>query len=159
MTYIDWKRPVRYLTDREGLDKTDTKKMYYDLELDKDFNIIGGQWRAKKVGKATEDDSLNHKQPDFFWAITKNWKPFFGEVSNVEAWTDSTKAPPASWKETARKAHEFVYHKKFEYGTGQKCTVYSKKPNGKKRSVSCEYEEPRPQPFINIVNKLVELAK
>jgi hypothetical protein len=159
MTYIDWQRPIRYLKDHEGLDKTDTKKMYYDLELDENYNIIGGQWRAKKIGQVTNDDMLNHNQPDFFWAITKDWKPFFKEVSGVEKWTDLTKAPPASWKKTAIGAHKFIYQKKFEYGTGQKCTVYHKRIRGKKRDVSCEYEEPRPQPFVNLVNKLIQLSQ
>jgi len=159
MTYIDWKRPSRYLRDSESNDKTDTQKMYYDLELDKDYNIIGGQWRAKKVGRDTKGDNLNHKQPDFFWAITKDWKPFFGKVDNVAKWEDTSKAPPASWKKLAKEAHEFIYHKKYEYGTGQKCTVYHKTQRGKKREVSCEYEEPQPQPFINVVNILIELAK
>jgi len=159
MTYIDWKRPIRFLKDHEALDKTDTQKMYYDLELDEDYNIIGGQWRAKKVGQNNGTDSLNHNQPDFFWAITKDWKPFFNAVEGIESWTDTSKAPPASWKQTALNAHGFVYHKKYDYGTGQKCTVFHKKNKRKKREVSCEYEEPRPQPFINVVNKLIELAK
>lgn len=155
MTYLDWKRPQRFFKDDESMDTLDTKKMYYDLELDEDYNIVGGQWRAHKVG--TSGKSL-HTQPDFFWVITKDWKPFFEDYHEVEPWADTTKSPPASWLEIAKETHKMIYHKKFTYGTGQKCTVENKK-TGSRRSVSCEFEEPRPQPFVNVVNKLVELAK
>lgn len=153
MTYMDWHRPQRFLRDSESMDKTDTHKMYYDLELDEDYNIVGGQWRSAKTGKGK-----NQKQPDFFWAITKDWKPFFTQRDDLESWSDTSTVPPASWLKAAKEAHSFIYHKKFSYGTGQKCTVVNKR-TGKPRSVSCEFEEPRPQPLLNVVNKLVELAQ
>lgn len=170
MTYIDWQRPKRYLTDDERFDKTDEKKMYYDLELDSNYKVVGGQWRAFKTGKSSSSrfgnrngNNMskrrgNHNQPDFFWVITKNWKPFFNELTDIETWKDTTKVPPASWKERAHIAHKFVYHKKYEYGTGQKCNVVNQQ-TGKKMQVSCEFEDPKPQPLINVVNKLIKLSK
>ena len=168
MTYIDWQRPKRYMTDDERFDKTEKKKMYYDLELDLNYKVVGGQWRAVKVGKPASGHNghrnngriqrPNYDQPDFFWVITKDWKPFFKELTDLEEWSDTSKAPPKSWKARALKAHEFVYHKKYEYGTGSKCNVVDQR-TGKKKEVSCEYEDPKPQPLVNIVNKLIDLAK
>ncbi len=168
MTYLDWKRPQRYITDDESRDKLNAKEMLYDLELDENYNIVGGQWRAVKVGKpkinrprrngAPRRDKLNHNQPDFFWVITKDWKPFFKEVDDLETWKDKSLAPPASWLEEAKSAHAFIYHKKYSYGTGQKCRMYNTRTR-RFREVSCEMEEPRPQPLVNLVNVLVERSK
>jgi hypothetical protein len=170
MTYIDWQRPKRYITDNERFDKTEEKKMFYDLELDANYKVIGGQWRAAKSGKVSSNrhgsrngnpnrmKKGNYNQPDFFWVITKDWKPFFKELTDVEEWTDTSKVPPTSWKERALKAHEFIYHKKYKYGTGSKCKVVNTR-TGQSKEVSCEYEDPKPQPLVNVVNKLIELAK
>ena len=170
MVYIDWQRPTRYVNDDERFDKTEDKNMYYDLELNENFEVVGGQWRAFKTGKgssfggphnryrSSRSNRGNHQQPDFFWVITKDWKPFFKEEKKAEAWRDKTKAPPASWLKYAKEAHEFIYNKKFSFGTGQKCKMYHKR-TGKMKEVSCEFEDPKPQPFINLVNSLVNLAK
>lgn len=155
--YVNWVRPNRYITDHEGVDKITKKKVFYDLELGPDMNIVGGQWRAKKVGLAESSEALNHDQPDFFWAISNDYKPFFQEL-DIEPWTDTTTVPPVSWKEASKPAHEFHYMKKFSFGTGQKCDVVNKR-TGKVSQVSCEMEEPRPQPLINVVNKLIELSQ
>ena len=166
MVYIDWERPNREFVDNERKDDLVDKKMYYDLELDHNLNIVGGQWRAFKTGtgRSSSNNSRatrggNHNQPDFFWVITKDWKDFFEDEENLEPWVDTTKAPPASWLAVAKeKYHENVYYKTYEYGTGQKCRVFHK-TTGQMRVVPCEYVDPRPTPLINVVNKLIELAK
>lgn len=169
MTYIDWKRPQRFFKDSESMDETTDKKMYYDLELDANYNIIGGQWRAVRTSRvkkahnryhrnATQSKKGTNNQPDFFWVITKNWKPFFSELTDLDSWSDTSKAPPKSWLSAALGVHKFIYHKKYMYGTGQKCKVFHKR-TGKMKEVSCEFEEPRPQPLLNVVNKLIELSQ
>lgn len=158
MTYVDWSRPTRHFNDNKANDSLVSKKMYYDLELDEDYNIIGGQWRAYKSQRNANTKNLNHNQPDFFWVITKDWKKFFKEIPDLEPWNDLSKAPPASWLESAHVAHDFHYQKKFKLGNGQKCRMINTK-TGLERYVSCEYEEPRPQPLINVVNKMIELSK
>ena len=165
MRYIDWSRPIRTQKDNEAYDKSKAKKMYYDLELDENYDIIGGQWRAVKTGSPEDVDdtsdpqqNLNHNQPDFIWIITKNWKKQFSEINIPEKWTDLTKAPPKSWLEYAKSAHNFKYLNYYEYGTGDTCIFYNRR-TGKSENISCEFKTPKPQPLINVINKLVELAK
>ncbi|MBT4793180.1 MAG: hypothetical protein HON90_16525 [Halobacteriovoraceae bacterium] len=167
MTYLDWVRPKRRKTNNERNDVEVKKSMMYDLELDENYDIVGGQWRALITGLdifsdfAGDNDSVeekNHNQPDFFWVITKDWKPFFNELTDIETWGDTTKAPPLSWKKRAFGAHSFIYHQKYVFSTGQKCKIIHKR-TGKTREVSCEYELPKPQPLVNVVNKLIELAQ
>lgn len=156
--YVAWVRPNRYLNDHEGVDSITKKKVYYDLELGPNMEIVGGQWRAVKVGVPDEKRGLNHDQPDFFWVIGNNYQNFFQDIEGLEEWTDTSTVPPASWKEAARVAHVFRYQKKFSYGTGQKCEVVNQS-TGEIKQISCEFEEPRPQPLVNLVNKLIELAQ
>ncbi|MDH5415237.1 MAG: hypothetical protein OEW87_13960, partial [Flavobacteriaceae bacterium] len=158
MTYIDWARPKRFLTDHEKYDKIKTKDMFYDLELDEDYNIIGGQWRASvyqdnDVDKFDTFDNgdLNHNQPDFLWVISKNHKKFFKADPDLEEWSDKTVTPPASWRNAALDAQSFIYHEKYSYGTGRKCNMYDSR-TGKKRVVSCEFEVPKPQPLVDVIN-------
>ena len=159
MTYIDWARPKRYLTDNESMDEDVTKTMMYDLELNDQLDIVGGQWRARKSKRTSSNDrNLNHNQPDFFWVITKEWKSFFKEIPDLEKWTDLSKAPPKSWLAHAIDNHKFIYNKKFSYGNGQKCRMINSTTN-ELIEVSCEYEEPRPQPLINVINTLVKLSE
>lgn len=168
MTYIDYRKPTRYFNDSPANDDTKDIKMYYDLELDEEYNIIGGQWRAKKTGVAREFQGRpgspgrrlnrpNHNQPDFFWVITKDWKNYF-QAEELEPWTNTTKLPPKSWKEKALKAHSFVYQKTHNFNWYEKCSVANKE-TGNTVKVPCEFKTNQPQPLLNVVNKLIELSK
>lgn len=181
MVYLDWSRPVREDTNNEEDDSEVSKKMLYDLELDASGNIIGGQWRATEVGKVRHTNarntnrlhrgnrmkSLNHNQPDFFWVVTKDWKPFFNETSKVwkdggwkqiSPWNDLSSAPPKDWKLAASGAHAFIYNQTHDYGWNQKCKI-EHRDTGAVVEVPCEYKINRPQPLTNVVNKLIELSK
>jgi hypothetical protein len=158
MFYLDWTRPNRKFYDSEKEDEMVDKKMYYDLELDGSYNIIGGQWRAVKKGTPTRRGRGNHNQPDFFWVITKKWKDFFKVDTELDPWTDSTQAPPASWTKAALEANDFKYKKNYYYGTVQKCRMINRK-TGKSVYVNCEYEDPKPQPLLEVVNKMIELSQ
>ncbi len=164
VTYIDWKRPQRFFNDNESYDKTTTVKMYYDLELDENYNIVGGQWRPEQSPTSSRnndqytDKGKYNTQPDFFWVITKDYKKFFQEVEGLEPWADTTLAPPRSWITAAKEAHSFKYQQKFKYGTGKKCRVYNQVTH-EYREVSCEFEVPMPQPLLNVINVMIERAK
>lgn len=168
MTYMDYFKPRRNDTTSEEDDSEVDKKMYYDLELDENYNIVGGQWRAYKIGFAPEENGLNKRgndnMPDFFWAITKNYKStgWFDNRTDIEQWTDKTKAPPASWKQLAidpvNGYHAFNYQMLVEYGNVSTCQVKNKRTK-KIEKVFCEQSYNRPQPLINVINGLVELAK
>ena len=172
MTYLDYASPKRRDKTSEKDDSDVDKTMMYDLELDGNYNVIGGQWRAKRVGKPRRKavpgtngkrkkmEDRNHNQPDFFWAVTKDWKEtgLFDDNDDIAAWKNKSVAPPASWIEKAKEVHGFMYMEKYTYMTGQKCNMYNKE-TGDYRSVSCEKEINRPQPLSNVLNALIDLAK
>lgn len=165
--YMDYARPDREDTNSEDDDEVVNKKMYYDLELDEGYNIVGGQWRAYKVGlesmqgaSSTRNKRPNHNQPDFFWTITKDYKKtgWFGDVQMQEAWTDKTVAPPASWLKAAKPYHNFVYNMTIENGKPALCHVVNTKTEETEKWL-CNQKYERPQPFINVLNALVELSQ
>lgn len=168
-TYIDYAKPNRRETDRASYDHYDTKKMYYDLELDENFNIIGGQYRAVQVGKASRNipphrntnlrkRRLNHNQPDFIWTISKNWKKVggFNNVEVREAWSNISSAPPKSWHEdySLNYVNKHVLESTYS-SSGKKCSVRHKK-TGERREVWCQFNRPTPIPFVNVLNILIE---
>lgn len=166
MTYLNYVKPRRVEEDSEEEDDMVDKKMLYDLELDKNYNIVGGQWRAVKVGQVAQSRSsrgrtqkLNHKQPDFFWVVTKDWKNsgLFNSSSHLPKWKDTSKQPPKEWLAAAKSVHEFEFVESTYMGTGRLCNVKHKE-TGEKIQVWCEHKTNRPQPLSNLVNTLVELS-
>ena len=162
MAYIDWIRPVRLNNESSDYDKNNREfvDMMYDLELDANGEIVGGQWRAAKTGKTFLNFGKGRKQPDFFWVITKDWKKsgYFDEIQGLPQWTDTTTTPPKEWLAAAKVAHSFKYNKTHAYGWNEKCKVINK-VTGASREVPCEYKEDKPQPLLNVVNKLLELSR
>ncbi|MFT6630601.1 MAG: hypothetical protein ACJAS4_000543 [Bacteriovoracaceae bacterium] len=170
MTYLNYLVPSRENKTSEEDDKDVDKTMMYDLELDGNYDIVGGQWRAVKIGKPRrvkrpgskirKKEKRNHNQPDFFWAVTKNWKEtgLFDDNTGLEEWKDKTTAPPASYADNAKGAHALTIFQKYSYNAGQKCNMVDQK-TGKLRAVSCEKEINRPQPQSNVLNVLIERAK
>ncbi len=169
MQYLNYQKPSRTETDSEEDDATVDKEMFYDLELDENYNIVGGQWRAVKRGKprrvkrpgqkVPKLEDLNHNQPDFFWTVTKDWKKTgLFDNENLSAWKDKTQAPPSSWLAKAKESHAFEYKQTYQYGTGQKCRMYNVETK-EWRHVSCEMSYNKPQPLINVLNALIERAK
>lgn len=59
--YLAENRPTQKSRDSHKNDQTLKAYYIYDLELDKDFNIIGGEW-------------MQNKHPDFLWAHDKDQK-------------------------------------------------------------------------------------
>jgi hypothetical protein len=164
MTYMDYIKPRRKDTNSEEDDEEVDKKMYYDLELDTDYNIVGGQWRAVKTGYAPEDGRVNNNMPDFFWTITKDYKNtgWFGNRTDIEQWTDKSTVPPRSWagivQDKVNGPHAFNYQMLVKWGNVQNCVVKNKKTK-EIRKVFCEQSYNRPQPLINVINGLVEMSK
>lgn len=169
MSYISWNRPDRNSYDNSQLDEIKTIPMMYDLELRENGDIIGGQWRAKETGKPFLRLAGKRTQPDFFWTVTKHWKrageikdvskAYFSENSTVSQWTDTTIAPPANWLAAAKLTHGFMYKKSSDLGWNEKCELLSTRWKGPLVTVPCEFSINRPQPFVNVVNKLIELSR
>lgn len=160
MHYLAWNRPDRKETDAPADDEIVDKTMLYDLELDADGNVIGGQWRTTEVGKNFLNLGANHDQPDFFWAVTKDYKKtgYFEEIKGLTPWEDTTLPPPADWKQAAYGAHNFHYHQTHRMGWNEKCEIINKKTD-KVLEVPCEFRINKPQPLLNVLNKLLELSR
>lgn len=164
MIYLKWSNPKDDLTNGPENDKLDDRKMMYDLELDAEGNIVGGQWRATPtasfVSSGSGRDNNNNpptvKQPDFFWVVPKN-NSIYVKNLNLEPW-DGRGQVPASWTQASRGAHGFIYNMTREFGFNEKCTVIPEN-DGKPKEVPCEFKYPRPQPLINVVNQLVEMSR
>ena len=156
--YTAWVRPAGTEDDSIAEDKIKDQEFMYDLELDDAGNVVGGQWRADKVVRSYNDEQSKPtiKHPDFFWVAPKNVNQYLRPL-NLEAWNGTTPTP-ASWRPAAQAATGFVYNMTREFGFREKCTVIPKRGRGSKE-VDCEFKYPRPQPLINVVDKLVELSK
>jgi hypothetical protein len=163
MHVTGWDFPNRKKTDSEKDDKSSKSTMLYDLEIDEQGTIVGGQWRAKEVGKPLRI-MANHQQPDFFWVVTKHWKNFFPEnndnpykVKNISQWTDKSSIAPRDWLDVALYEHNFIYYEDHQRGWNMQCRVQDQR-NGEILKVPCEFAHPRPRPMTDVVKVLVELS-
>lgn len=156
--YTAWETPAGTEDDSPEKDKIKDQSFMYDLELDKAGNIVGGQWRAERIVVEYENikDAPKIKQPDFFWVAPLDYKKHLGSL-DLEKW-DGKGSVPKSWQAPARNAHNFIYQVTKEYGFNEKCTVIEKSGSASKE-VDCEFRYPRPQPLLNIVEKLVEMSR
>jgi hypothetical protein len=147
-------------------DLTNELVSLYDLELDSEGNVIGGQWRGFKDmadAKRRNDPrnpgpAMNTKRPDFFWVVPKNYKSFFRPISGLENWDirSGTKAPE-SWTNASISAHSFMYENSKYFGNYEFCKVKNKQ-TGEIKEVPCEFKYPRPQPLIQVVDQLIEYS-
>lgn len=163
MNYTNWAYPDKDETNTSKDDDIKSREFIYDLELDAKGNIIGGQWRLSLDGVTNLNSNV--EWPDFMWKITKNWKKEFKGESGLTAWNDKRRVPPADWKNKAlnmaNKYHNYTYT---SYGFGgdwanQRCRVVHKNDKSKTQEVKCDIRFPRPQPLVNFVNELIDLAK
>lgn len=171
MTYIRWDTPARRDHDKEEYDKPKDIEMMYDLELDAEGNIIGGQWRTTEVGKNFLNIGADHTQPDFFWTVTKHWrragevkewnsKPYFEPLAGLSTWkSDQGEVPASDWLTAAQAAHAFEYKQTHDMGWNEKCEAVNTKKKGPIIEVPCEYKVNRPQPLLNVVNELIRLSR
>jgi hypothetical protein len=171
MTYMDWEVPKRLDTDSEEVDSPKEVEMLYDLELDADGNVIGGQWRSTEVGKNFLNIGADRTQPDFFWTVTKHWrragevkqwntKAYFEPISGLSNWNaEKGELPGEDWKAAAMDAASFEYKQTHDLGWNEKCEAVNTERKAAIIEVPCEYITNRPQPLINVVNRLIELAQ
>jgi len=155
--YTDWVKAKVLLNDSSDFDQVKHKDFFYDLELDKNYNIVGGQWRTTKKAKSIFNNIVASDQPDFLWIVPKNWKDSFKNL-DLEPWSNKNQQIPHSWGEHAKRAHDFIYYRTKAYGWDAKCKVKHKRFD-KTKTIPCDFEIPQPQPLINVVNELVDLAK
>ena len=156
--YTAWITPKGTEDDSIDQDKIEDLSFMYDLELDEQGNIVGGQWRAEKIVRSYGKDETppTIKHPDFFWVAPKNVAQYLKPIP-MENW-DGRSLTPSSWLPASLNASGFVYNVTQEFGFREKCTVIPKRGRGA-QEVDCEFKYPRPQPLINVIDKLVELSK
>lgn len=160
--YIDWELPKKKVTNSPADDKIVDYKFNYDLEINAQGKVIGGQWRvSKKGGQRLFKQSTN--QPDYFWLAPRDWKKYFQPVPGLAKWDDMrSPLPPAEWKNAAQVAHSFQYEESAKFwGVSPTCTVFATDKNNPEQTkkVPCEFRYPKPQPLIQVVDKLVELSR
>jgi hypothetical protein len=159
--YIDWELPKKHETNTPADDTIVDYKFLYDLEINSAGKIIGGQWRvSKKGGQRLFKQSTN--QPDYFWLAPRDWKKFFQPVAGLGRWEDNMALPPAEWKDAAKVAHAYTYEESAKYwGVSPTCTVFpvDKDSGLEPAKVPCEFRYPKPQPLIQVVDKLVEMER
>jgi hypothetical protein len=102
--------PVGKLTDSPGDDKTDTLTIRYDLELDGNDEIVGGEWREHENSDApTLVEQIKYQHPDILWLIPPGVKALSpGDFAAKSAWDGST-VVPAEWREASLKAGNKTY--------------------------------------------------
>lgn len=161
LDFINWVFPSNVEEDSADFDKISTMKFRYDLELNEANQIIGGQWRIMRNGKAGALRP-NSGQPDFFWVVPKNWKNYFTphRTNPLPEWSfEKNPLPPSEYLSAAKVAHSFVYEESAYFmGVSPKCPVIAN-DGGPKKMVNCEFRYPKPQPLIEVVNKLLELSR
>lgn len=160
--YIDWELPKKKETNGPADDKVVDFKFNYDLEINAQGKIVGGQWREKKtIGKELFGKGTN--QPDYFWLAPRDFKNYFPHEQNLPAWNPRVSSlPPAEWKEAARSVnyHGFMYEesKRF-WGVAPTCQVLPENGVGEPKKVACEYRYPRPRPLTQVVDQLIEMSR
>lgn len=157
LSYLKGEEPIHKDTNEVADDKLNEMKFNYDLELDANFKIIGGQWRVDRDGSGKLFGNTTH-QPDFFWVVPRDFKKFFKPRTDVPAWDfQKSTLPPKEYTQAALGAHSFIYEISKKFGYSEKCQVFPmKKGTGPMREVDCEFKYNRPQPLINVVNTLME---
>lgn len=72
--------PSHNIRDNESISRLVSVSYYYDLELDKDFNIIGGEWYQKA-------------HPDILWRPIKGSRAYFWGEDRLSQWEGSLPLP------------------------------------------------------------------
>lgn len=118
----------------------------YDLELDENGNIIGGEWKSKKRNKVKRNLFGTRKpgeKPDFLWYAPKGIKAFANQEWMVQGQWEKGDPLPQSWADAAVAAAK---EKNLDYSaeTDENGFYPFKK---------------QPEVVFSIVNRLLELSQ
>jgi Transglutaminase elicitor len=164
LVYANWEYPRKGSTDLPKDDKMGDMEFSYDLELDANYEVVGGQWRVSHKGRKRRFGKPG--QPDFFWVVPRDHKQYFQEVSTLPKWDfNKSTVPPKEFGPAARYndetgGHGFHYKMNafFNGGVSHKCPVIPEN-GGAPVMVDCEFSIPKPRPLINVVNVLLNQSK
>mgnify|MGYP001200065815 CR=1 FL=1 len=147
MIFVDYKFLNKKNAQDVDMQKLKERKFLYDLELDKDGNIVGGEWINKTVTRRQGRRIVERKQagdkPDFLWYAPRGMKPVaFQEAKATGTWHEG--APlPASWAQTAISAS---YEMNLDYTSDMD-------ENGRYPF------RPQPEVVFSIIEKLLEFSR
>jgi len=159
IVFSNWEHPRKGKTDLPKDDKMGEQEFSYDLELDANYNVIGGQWRVAQSGRKKMFGETD--QPDFFWVVPRNYQQYFQPISGLPEWNfNKNSLPPKEFGPVAKFGHAFMYEMsaKFNNGVSHKCPVFPTN-GGPRLMVDCSFKIPKPRPLINVVNVLLEQAR
>lgn len=88
VTYVIETEPTHRDVDGPEYDATGTAEYMYDLELDKDMNILGGEW-------------YTNLHPDFLWSPVADARPTSVGDSMLKGAWDTKKPLPKFWQDIA----------------------------------------------------------
>ena len=159
LKYVNWEYPKKAETNSPADDEIVDFGFTYDLELNAEGKIVGGQWRVGRKGKQGIFDTKTG-QPDFFWVVPRDWKEYFRPISGLPKWDfNQTTLPPKEFMSAAKAAHSFVYEESDKFfAESPKCPVFPI-DGGEPIQVNCEFRYPRPQPLINVVETLLNESR
>jgi len=133
-------------TNSDKADRVKRMKLHYDLELDANYRIIGGEWRGAENLDANDgtDDEVNiPKYPGFIWKFATNTPVAYSVADHDLPSENPTQVDFTSVVHASKIASQFRY------------TVYRYKPDGTR---SIYRQELRPQPLGKVVHYLIGLA-
>jgi hypothetical protein len=140
---IKWTHEIHPDHSRTNSGKDDDRKeltLHYDLELDANDNIVGGEWREfEQIAAPTVAEQVKYTHPDFVWLTPPGMHMTSvadAKIKNVE-W-DGTTPVPASIAAAAKEAASFVQNE----------TVDNK-----------VVRMPTPQPLAKVVDVLISLSR
>lgn len=122
-------------------DESGTMRIRYDLELDADDNIVGGEWRDLIVlGAPAWHKQVEYVHPDIVWLVPDDVAPWTYADADIQAvhWDGRNGVAPSEWRQAARKAALNLNQETFK---GRRLTI------------------PRPQLIRKAVDLLVELSR
>lgn len=106
MTFVDYRFLGKGIAKSADIQKYKDRKFSYDLELDAQGNILGGEWvndlKSRRRGRNTEFVEVAGDKPDFIWYAPKGLKPVaYFEKDLSGDWDPKNEALPQSWASAA----------------------------------------------------------
>lgn len=147
MIFVDYRFLNKKNAQDSEMQKLKEKAFVYDLELDKDGNIIGGEWINKVVqrrqGRRIVEREKAGDKPDFIWYAPRGMKAVAHKESQaIGEWQTGTPLPQ-SWAQAAINAS---YEENLDYTSDM--DEQGRYPF-----------RPQPEVIFGIVEKLLEMSR
>jgi hypothetical protein len=163
LKYTSENIPDHTETDSTSDDTIKKLELYYDLELDANKQIVGGEWRGSNdmvhlypAYRATHQNQSNERSiptyPGFIWKFDTKDPVAYSIADPSLPQTDLTKIDHASLIAASRQAAHFTYHHYKYDDNGNSVRDAS-------GNLVIERDEVKPQPLQKVVKFLVDQSK